>query len=438
MNYSYLLKLEWIRIFCAFAFLFIELYAAPPDVQKINNPILFFQPNTTPLFSELYKKYGIYHLPKKTFFEEAIYLDQSTPITILPMQPSNQFVFKHASDTLSAFHKKIGDIELYIDPKKPEPFFYTASGSKHLIVALVYAIVTSFPDKKFLFVEQAPFYSGHPSAVTGIFSYPNARFLAFHKPEEVILKEGEELIEFVTSPNNPDGKFRKPLTNAQIIIADFVFASSVFGSDGNGYRNKNIQWIREARKSNKHVFSFNSASKQFGKTGDRCGYIWYPLYDSFADSIFKKFFGFISSSTVAGGTTGLASFLDLIKTFLNMTDTGESLRQDAREILRMRHILVEKEFLNRYPGSIVLSIPNSPTFFAKMNDKRIPSQRASDIILEDLNVSVNSGDTMGENTEYIRLNLCGKSQEMVEFLNRLNREKKYSKKDVFISKSLKN
>lgn len=407
--------------------------AIKTDNMVVNErPTLFLQPNITVLFTELYKAYGLQHVPKKTVFEDAIYLDQSTPSTILPLQPSNEYVFGHADKVLTAFHKKIGDYELYVDPQKPKPFFYTAAGSKHLIVALVYAIVSSAPDKKFVFVEKAPYYSGHPSAVSGIFQYPNARFLAFHETSDIKLEPGEVLVEFVTSPNNPDGKFRKPLTDAKILIVDLVFASSAFGSDGTGYRQDNIEWIRSAREAGKHVFSFNSASKQFGKTGARCGYIWYPLYDAYAESIFKKFFGFISASTVAGGTIGLANFLDLILALGDLPDAGEALRQDARKSLLQRHVLVEKEFLKRYPDSTILSIAGSPTFFAKVHENRIPGKRASDLLLEDLKVSVNSGDTMGETSEFIRLNLCGDSSELAEFLNRLAGQKQYTKSDVFI------
>lgn len=400
--------------------------------QSDEKPLLYFQPNTTPLFTELYEVYGLKPLPQTTFFDEAIYLDQDTPHTILPLQPANRVVFDHANEILSTFHKKMGDFELYVDPSKPPPFFYTAAGSKHLIVALVYAICVSSPEKKFLFVEKAPFYSGHPDAVSGIFQYPNARFLGFHNPSEIAPLPGEELVEFVTSPNNPDGTFRKPVTKAQILIADLVFASPSFGGDPNGYRDRNIEWIQAARREGKHVFSFNSASKQFGKTGARCGYIWYPLHDTYAKSIFNHFFGFISSSTVAGSSMGLAQFLDLIKAFLNMPDTGNSLRKDAKKSLFARHKLLANEFLQRYPGSQILSIPGSPTFFAKVHDKRVPEEPASTILLRDLNISVNSGDTMGENAEYIRLNLCGSSEPFAELLNRLARHKKYSKQDVFL------
>ncbi len=75
--------------------------------------------------------------------------------------------------------------------------------------------------------------------------------------------------------------------------------------------------------------------------------------------------------------------------------------------------------LNRYPGSTVISIPGSPTFFAKMKDSRVPAKKASDVLLEDLNVAVNNGEPMGESNEFIRLNLSGYSGLIVEFLNRL-------------------
>ncbi len=394
---------------------------------------VYLQPNTTQLFTELYQAYGILNPPARTVFEDALYLDQSTPMTILPLQPSNQAIFDHASDVLTTFHTRMNDLELYIDPKQSKPMFYTAAGSKHLIVALVYGIVMSEPNKKFLFVEQAPYYSGHPSAVSGIFHYPNARFQLFHDPSEIKPEPDEVLVEFVTSPNNPDGKFRKPVTNATIIIADFVFASAAFGGDGDGYLNKNIAWIRQARAQGKHIFSFNSASKQFGKTGTRCGYIWYPIDDPYAASIFKSFFGFISASTVAGGSTGLAEFLNLIQALLDLPDGGKALRRDANKSLVQRHKLVEQELLNRYPGSTILSIPGSPTFFAKLKDGRISNKRASDVILEDIAFSVNNGEPMGESNEFIRINLSGYSPLLAEFLNRLANQHKYSTSDLLLT-----
>ena len=411
-------------------FLFIYLCL----VSSAHADSIFFQPNTTQIFTELYGAHGLLDPPARTFFEEALYLDQSVPPGIVPLQPSNQVIFGHADEVLSDFHRSVKDLELYIDPTKPKPFFYTASGSKHLIVALVYAIAMTEPNKKFVFVEQAPFYSGHASAVT-LFKYPNARFVSFHDVSELKVADGEILVEFVTSPNNPDGKFRKPLTDAKIIIADFVFASSAFGTDGTGYLNQNLTWVKEARANGKTVLSFNSASKQFGKTGTRVGYIWYPLHDPYAASLFNKFFGYISASTVAGGSTGLAEFLNLIKAFSALPDYGKTLREEAHKSLIKRHELIEKEILNRYPGSVVTSIPGSPTFFAKIKDARIPGKHAWEVIAIDFDVFVNNADTMGESDQFIRMNLSGYSQGIVEFLNRLASENKYTIQDVLLTNS---
>lgn len=425
--------LSFSKKFLFFIFILTLTNSEALEKEDSTNPIIYLQPNTTQIFTELYQAYDLLNPLSRTFFESALYLDQSTYPSILPMQPSNQAILEHASQILSEFHKRVNDLELYIDPGKPKPFFFTAIGSKQLIVALVYGIVMSDKNKKFLFVEQAPFYSGHPDAVKGLFNYPNARFVAFHDPSEIKPEPGEILVEFVTSPNNPDGKFRKPLTDAQIIIADFVFASSAFGKDGTGYVDQNIEWIREARAAGKHIFSFNSASKQFGKTGTRCGYIWYPIYETYAASIFPKFFNFIASSTVGGGSAGLADFLNLIQAFLDLPDSGKALRKDGYQSLAKRHELVKKELLNRYPGSQVISIPGSPTFFAKIEDARTTQKKASDIILEDLLVSVNNAEPMGETNAFIRLNLSGYSHLLAEFLNRLSGEKKYLTKDLLIT-----
>lgn len=117
------------------------------------HPVIYLQPNTTQVFTELYQAYGLLSPPERTFFENALYMDQSTIPSILPMQPSNQAILEHADQVLSEYHRRVGDFELYIDPTKPEPFFYKAVGSKHLLVALAYAIATSESDKKFVFAE---------------------------------------------------------------------------------------------------------------------------------------------------------------------------------------------------------------------------------------------------------------------------------------------
>src|SRR6187402_1657778 len=89
---------------------------------------IFLQPNTTQIFTELYELYGLQHPPQRTFFEEALYLDQSVPPGKIPLQPSNEEVFDHANEVLTEFHSRVHDLELYIDPREKNTFFYTAVG----------------------------------------------------------------------------------------------------------------------------------------------------------------------------------------------------------------------------------------------------------------------------------------------------------------------
>lgn len=394
--------------------------------------IIFLRPNTTQVFTELYQRYGLIDNPPLNVFDNSHYLDQTGEPPILPLQPSNQVIFNHADSVLRAFHTNQNNLELFLDPNEKNPFFYTTNGSIQTIFALVYAIAMSEPDKKFVFVEKIPYYSGHENSVGKLTPYENARFQGFHEVEEIVTEPGEVLVEFVTSPNNPDGKFRKPFTDASILIVDLVFASPVFGSDGTGYLKENIEWMKKARLEGKHVFSFNSASKQFGKTGNRVGYFWYPMSDTYAKKIFEKFFGYISSTTVAGNTTGLSDFLNLLSAFLALPDTGSQLREDGHKTIMVRHDIIKKELLNKYPGSDVTSIAGSPTLFAQLKDPRIPKISAAEVILEDTQTSINPGTYMGEDSSYIRLNLSGYTEELVLFANKLAGSNKYRRDDMFI------
>src|SRR4029079_4473292 len=68
-------------------------------------------------------------------------------------------------------------------------------------------------------------------------------------------------------------------------------------------------------------------------------------------------------------------------------------------------------------------------------DARIPNKKAWEVLLEDWGVVVNSGKTMGETDEFIRMNLSGYSYHLVDFLNRLAGENKYKIKDVLLTSS---
>lgn len=393
-------------------------------------PLIYMRPNETPMFTELYQRYGLLNPPALHVYDSAVYLGQPGEKKLLI--PSSETFFNDVDQTLRVYHSRVGNQGLFLDPNEKNYVFCPSNGSLQIIFALVYAISTAEPQKHFLFVEKIPFYSFHEHAVT-YRAYPNARFQGFNDPSEVKPKPDETVVEFVTSPNNPDGTFRKPYTQANIIIADFVFASPSYGSDGSGYIKENIAWITKAKSEGKHVLAFNSVSKALGKPGYRLGYMWFPMSDTYAASIFHDFFSYVWKLTVGESTPGVAEALNLMSALATLPDAGQALRRDAFNTIVKRHQIVKEELLKRYPGTEVMSIEGSPTFFAKLNNPDTQKMAAATVLLKDINVAVDNGNSMGENDNFIRINLCGYSGDLAEFLNRLANSKKYNAKDLLVS-----
>lgn len=393
-------------------------------------PLIYLRPNEAPLFTELYQRYGLLNPPAMHVYDSAVYIGQPGEESLLI--PSSDAFFNDVDKTLRDYHAHVKNQELFIDPKETNYMFSPSNGSLQTIFALVYGIVTSEPDKHFLFVEKIPFYSFHEHAVS-FRPYPNARFVGFQDPKDIQLNPNETLVEFVTSPNNPDGTFREPYTNAQIIIADFVFSSPSYGKGGTGYVQENVAWLAKARAAGKHVFAFNSVSKALGKPGYRLGYMWFPMSDTYAASIFKNYFAYIWKLTVGGSTTGVADALNLMTALAAMPDAGQALRDDAFHTIAKRHQIVQAEILKRYPGSNVVSVEGSPTLFVKINSEETKKMPAEQMIFKTFNVAVDNGNSMGATDDFVRINLCGYSGDLAEFLNRLSGENKYKAEDLIVS-----
>lgn len=391
---------------------------------------IYLASTTGQLFTELYDKHALLKVPHVNVFQPATYI-ASAIARNLSETPAD---VARADKLLKEYLTEEGTLELYLDPKTiPSLVFFPCTGATQVYEGLVYAIVSSNPNKQFLFVQKIPYYSGHRSAIDD-FKYENAEYVGYHSPEDIeILRKGKTVVEFVTSANNPDGTFREPETNPDIIIADLVFSSDSYGPRGNGYVQRNLKWIKEARKDKtKHLFSFDSASKHFGKTGDRWGWIWFDFSDPYQEFIFDKFQEFINSAGDVG-TQGGALFLDLISALLNTDDKGKNIFHNVNQSLQKRHCLVEKQLKIKYPHSEVTSVPGSPTLFAKIHDRRLAYLSAADIILQDVNTLVKNGEDYGENKSFVRINLCGSSNDMANFLNRLAGKKVYTPDNVIVS-----
>ncbi len=378
--------------------------------------------NVAQIFTELYERYGILSNPPINVFENSLYLENLQADSIK----------QRMSDALMSYHKDEGTLDLYIDPSVPleDQVFTAGNGSTQLYKGLVYAMATSFPDRDFLFTQKIPYFSGHESAVETVFDYPNATYLGYNNPNEVPHDPGVTIVEFVTSPNNPNGAFREPETNPDIIIGDFVFTSSAFGEEGTGYLKRNLEWLKKARQDGKTIFSYNSASKQFGKTGDRYGYMWFPMNDAFAAAIFSKLNNFIAI-TVGSNLFGSANFLDLLPSLIRC---GVHLRRDANRSLKKRLKILSRAIEKRYPGSVIDTVPGSPTMFIKINDSRIPAQTGAEIIFEDTNTQVENGKAFGETDAFIRVNIMAFSKDLARFANRLVGKRKYRKRKFLVSR----
>lgn len=383
--------------------------------------------NVSQIFTELYNRYGILTTPDLDIFENSLYLEG--------LQSSS--IKSRMNSALLSYHESEGTLELYVDPRrdvKKDTSFVAGCGSTQLYKGLVYAIATTFPGRKFLFVQKIPYFSGHQDAVEKVFPYSNTKYQGYKDPKEVVHDPTVTIIEFVTSPNNPNGEFREPETNPDIILGDFVFASSSFGMDGTGYLSQNLKWLRKARNDGKCILSYNSASKQFGHTGDRLGYMWFPMYNAFASAIFLQLNNFIAT-TVGTNLYGTSHFLNLLPA---LEEYGVSIRKDANDSLQRRFLILKNALKKRYPGSKIVTVPGSPTLFVKIKDKRITagSKTAAEVILADTNVEVVKGSLYGENDEYVRINIMSFSEDLATFANRLVNKEKYSKYQLLISQKL--
>lgn len=347
--------------------------------------------NVTQLYSEVYRHYQLRTKPL-SIFEDSLYINST---------PQAKTIFEEADKVLREFHKRQGTLDLFIHPEG-ENKLYLGTGSTQLYKSFPYALSLTYPEKKFLFVERIPYFSGHRDAIT-VFPYNNVKFQGFRDPCEIERGEGWTVVEWVTSPNNPDGSFRRPEGNPDIVIGDFVFESFAF----KGYIEENLAWVKEFRKTGKPFFSFNSASKQFGRTGDRLGYMWLDN-SPFSLSLNPKIESFLSL-TVGTTSTGLANFLNLVRLLPN-----KEIDESVYSSLLLRSQALTTAFQMKYPDSQVKSLPWSPTFFVDVR-----RENTSELILAETNVKVVPGTAYGESSTYVRVNTMASALDIKTFLSRL-------------------
>ena len=289
---------------------------------QINQSVLVYATfNVGNIYTEIYDRYGLLNNPRINTINTGMYTDIISP-TFLPLSPQAQDILNQGEAILKDYHRHIGNLDLYLNPAlAPEnTMFYCGAGSTQIIDGIFFALGTDGND--YLIVTKEPYYA-FPSTLSFFFSnYPTLSFQGFDDPSEIVLKPGQILVEYVTSPNNPTGTFREPETDANIIIGDFVFADASYG-DGAGYVPQNIEWVTAARQAGKRVFTFGSASKQFGRPGDRLGYYWSDMNDP----LFFSSFLWVLALNDGFSISAFTHFLDLVSAIRALPDSGSALEK---------------------------------------------------------------------------------------------------------------
>ena len=391
-------------------------------------PIVYLTVNTGFLFTEMDERYKLTQPPPLNVVNPALYLmNESTVDT-----NQDPAFSRHAGEVLGNELKLEGSYELFVDPNA-DTTFLTGTGGGQIITAIPYALSRAFPNMNFLIVEKIPFFNLHRMAVVD-FSYSNVRWQGFYNPNEIVLRPGEILIEWVTSPNNPNGEFRQPVTEARIILADFVFASDTYGPNGNGYIQENLQWIRKARNEDKLVLSLDSASKHYGRPGDRIGYMWYPRNDGFGERLFPSFILglFLFGASSSTSCNQLLNFISLFSSLPERVRTN--FFNDMNASLKKRYYVLSELLQKKYPGSTNITVAGSPTLFIKINDPRITQMDAVQVVFADTRTLGLSGIIYGDTREFVRFNLLAPSLDISTFANRLAGDDIYSPEDFVLSR----
>jgi len=197
----------------------------------------------------------------------------------------------------------------------------------------------------------------------------------------------EHLIEIVNTPNNPNNKIQKSITDAKWKIFDMVYSWPHF-MDKEDFKDL----IKNPIQDN-CIFS---ASKLFGLAGSRTG--WGFIKDQCLVSLIKEY---IFNSTLNWSRDGLNRTNTALISLFHPKTFAKSYFKDLRKIVVNRHEELSKKLtlLNK-PGAYAW-VQKDVKDFAK------------------LNIIVESGENFGVSNDFSRINLMASNAKFEELLRRL-------------------
>ena len=267
----------------------------------------------------------------------------------------------------------------------------TGLGSTQVMLGLIYAFATCIDKPKFW--EQTPCHSIHKNLV---------RLLGQQWISSFTSKQGittQPSIEFVTSPNNPDGSVRTPVTAAPIILWDAVYAWPWYGFT----LMKLLSHMKKAcsKRLCIPIFSF---SKSLGLAGQRVGYALIPPSVQKAyPNLLDAYIYYISTSTLGTCRPG--------EGICRVVSSGYKEFPAITERLEQRFDLMAEKLKKLVKGIEIFSPRGFAYLWIRFSGMDLHSKLLS------LGIRGISGVDFGITSEYVRLNLLASTNSIDSILS---------------------
>lgn len=255
----------------------------------------------------------------------------------------------------------------------------TGLGSTQVFLGLIYAFAVCMNRPKYF--EQVPYCPLHKNLVSLL-----GQEWAVSKGQII-----EPQIEFVTSPNNPDGSIRSPVTSAPVILWDASYAWPWYGFTL-------MKLLSKMKKSCVKrlcipVFSF---SKSLGLAGERVGYALIPPSVQKAyPKLLDAYAYYISTSTLGTCRPGEGVCRVIASGYREFPVITERLEQ--------RYDVISEKLKNLLRGIEILSPRGFPYLWVKYTGINLHVKLLS------LGIRGSPGIEFGMTEEYARLSLLAPS-----------------------------
>lgn len=352
--------------------------------------------------------FGNTYIWQEWYNEKEIKLESTISCLYQLKQPGSS----HLEEKIRSFHTYHG----YTISSKTA--IITGLGSTQVILGLIHAL--SILIKEVTFLEQVPTYLLHQSLVESL----GHKYLPLCSLSTALDKEATSgskankdvqgstsieadskkvsTIEFVTSPNNPDGSIRTPVTKAPIILWDAVYAWPWYGYS----LSKLLTSIKESTKGRLciPIFSF---SKSMGLAGQRVGYALIPSsVQKEYPLLLDHYRAYISTNTLGTCRSGEGICKVISSGYKNFPEIGQRLEH--------RFNIVSKKLYKIFQSLKILSPKGFPYMWLYLSGENLYKE------FQNLKVAVLPGEDFGTTNEYVRINLMASTSDINKLTSLLN------------------